>query len=58
MWLDNFNEMRRQSGLSLDELSEKSGVPKGTLSKISAGITEKTRFGNNARFGICNGLYS
>lgn len=41
MWLDNFNEMRRQSGLSLDELSEKSGVPKGTLSKISAGITER-----------------
>lgn len=40
MWLDNFNEMRRASGLSLDELSEKSGVPKGTLAKITSGITK------------------
>lgn len=40
MWIDVFNEMRRQSGMSLDELSEKSGVPKGTLSKITSGITK------------------
>lgn len=40
MWLDKFNEMRKNSGLSLDEISEKSGVPKGTLSKITAGITK------------------
>lgn len=40
MWLDNFNEMRKQSGLNLDELSQKAKVPKGTLSKISAGITK------------------
>lgn len=33
MWLDVFNEMRKSSGMSLDELSEKSGVPKGTLAK-------------------------
>lgn len=39
MWLDKFNEMRAKSGLSLDELAAKSGVPKGTLAKISAGIT-------------------
>ncbi len=40
MWLDTFNEMRKVSKMSLDELSEKSGVPKGTLTKISAGITK------------------
>ncbi|RKJ52561.1 helix-turn-helix domain-containing protein [bacterium 1XD42-1] len=40
MWIETFNEMRRQSGMSLDELSEKSGVPKGTLSKITSGITK------------------
>lgn len=40
-WLDAFNRLREESGLSLDELCEKSGVPKGTLSKISAGITKK-----------------
>jgi len=32
--------MRKQSGLNLDELSQKANVPKGTLSKISAGITK------------------
>ena len=39
MWLDTFDEMRKKSGMSLDEISEKSGVPKGTLAKISAGVT-------------------
>ena len=40
MWLEKFNEMRKNSGMSLDEISAKSGVPKGTLSKITAGITK------------------
>lgn len=40
MWLDVFNEMRKNSDMSLDEISIKSGVPKGTLSKITAGITK------------------
>lgn len=39
-WLDTLTYMRKQSGMSLDEVSEKSGVPKGTLSKITAGITK------------------
>ena len=33
------NEIRKQKGLSIDELCLKSGIPKGTLSKITAGIT-------------------
>lgn len=33
------NEIRKQKGLSIDELCELSGIPKGTLSKITAGIT-------------------
>lgn len=40
MWLDRFNNLRRNSGMSLDELSERSGVPKGTLAKITSGITK------------------
>lgn len=40
MWVENFNKMRKESGMSLDELSEKSGVPKGTLAKITSGITK------------------
>lgn len=33
--------MRKASGLTLDELSARSGVPVSTLKKISAGITKK-----------------
>ncbi|WP_394265739.1 helix-turn-helix transcriptional regulator [Anaerotignum sp.] len=40
MGLEKINIMRNHVGLSIDELSEKSGVPKGTLSKITAGITK------------------
>ena len=40
MWIDNLNELRKKSGMSLDDISLKSGVPKGTLSKITAGITK------------------
>lgn len=40
MGLEQINKMRAAVGFSLDELSEKSGVPKGTLSKITAGITK------------------
>lgn len=40
MWLAAFNRLREQSGLSLDDLSDRSGVPKSTLSKITSGITK------------------
>lgn len=40
MWLDTFNEMRKMSNMSLDEISAKSGVPKGTLAKITSGVTK------------------
>lgn len=40
MGLEKIADMRKKAGLSLDELSALSGVPKGTLSKISAGITK------------------
>lgn len=40
MGLEKINNMRKHIGMSIDELSEKSGVPKGTLSKITAGITK------------------
>ena len=33
------NEIRKQKGLSIDDLCERSGIPKGTLSKITAEIT-------------------
>ena len=39
-WLDSFNALRRRSGLSLDEISPRSGISKSTLGKITAGITK------------------
>lgn len=38
-WLDNLNRLRKAQGLSLDDLSLASGVPKGTLAKITSGAT-------------------
>lgn len=36
---DFINNRRKELNISIDELVEKSGVPKGTLSKITAGIS-------------------
>ena len=33
------NDIRKQKGMSIDDLCAQSGIPKGTLSKITAGIT-------------------
>lgn len=46
MGLEKINLMRKHVGMSIDELSEKSGVPKGTLSKITAGITKNPSVDN------------
>lgn len=37
---------RKQSGMTIDELAAKSGVPKGTLNKIIAGITKAPTLDN------------
>ena len=36
-------KFRKESGLTIDELAEKSGVPKGTINKIIAGTTRAPR---------------
>lgn len=43
---DKVNEIRKSKGISIDELSAKSGIPKGTLSKITAGITANPTLDN------------
>lgn len=40
MGLEKIALLRKALNMSVEELSEKSGVPLGTLSKISAGITK------------------
>jgi len=36
-------KFRKEAGLTIDELAEKSGVPKGTINKIIAGTTRAPR---------------
>ena len=44
-WLDKLNQMKKKSGMTTDEISEKSKVPKGTLNKIFAGQTKDPQLG-------------
>lgn len=37
---DRISKYRKQKGMTIDDLAEKSGVPKGTLNKIIAGTTK------------------
>lgn len=39
MGLERINELRKQNGFTIEELSEKSNVPVSTLKKICAGTT-------------------
>lgn len=39
------NKRRKELNISLDELCERSGVPKGTVSKITAGINTNPKLG-------------
>lgn len=39
MGLEKINELRRLKGMTVEDLSNKSGVPLGTVKKICAGIT-------------------
>lgn len=39
MWLDTLNHMKKNSGLTLKQIADKSGVPIGTVNKLFAGQT-------------------
>ena len=39
-WLEAFNLLRKQSGMTLDDISEKSGISKSTISKITSGVSK------------------
>ncbi|WP_099206006.1 LexA family protein [Scatolibacter rhodanostii] len=40
MMIEKLNDIRKARGMTISELSEKSGVPLSTIKKISAGITK------------------
>ena len=49
-------QKRRQAGLTIDELSERSGVPKGTLNKIINGVTRDPQL--ETVKALARGLYA
>ena len=54
-WLDKLNQMKKKSGMTTDEISEKSKVPKGTLNKIYAGQTKDPQLGTIKAVVHCMG---
>ena len=54
-WLDKLNQMKKNSGMTTDEISEKSKVPKGTLNKIFAGQTKDPQLGTIKAVVHCMG---
>jgi transcriptional regulator with XRE-family HTH domain len=40
VWLDILNKIKKESGMTLDQIIDKSGVSKGTVNKIFAGQTK------------------
>ena len=54
-WLDKLNQMKKKSGMTTDEISEKSKVPKGTLNKIFAGQTKDPQLGTIIAVVHCMG---
>ena len=58
MGLAKINDMRKHIGMSIDELSEKSGVPKGTLSKITGRHSQEPQYRYCKSNRSYNGFYS
>jgi repressor LexA len=42
-WFDRVKELKKSTGINTKELSEKAGVPLGTLNKLLSGQTEKPK---------------
>lgn len=40
MWLENLNKLKKNSGMTIEQIALSSGVPKGTLNKLFAGQTK------------------
>ena len=53
-YLDRIKQIKSERRITNDELSEKTGIPLGTLSKILAGISDSPKFANI--MAICEAL--
>lgn len=55
MWLDCLAQMKKSSGLTLEQISQKSGIPKGTLNKLFSGQTKDPQLSTVAAVVHCMG---
>ena len=53
-YIDRIKQMKAERKLTNDRLSELSGIPLGTLSKLMAGMNESPKLSNIV--AICNAL--
>ena len=52
------SQKRKQAGLTIDELADRSGVPKGTLNKIINGYTRDPQIANSKIYCTRIGLHA
>lgn len=55
MWLQALNEIKKKSGKTIEEISEMSGVPRGTLNKIFSGGTKDPKYSTLKQIVHCLG---
>ena len=53
-YIDRIKQLKAEQKITNDELSERTGIPLGTLSKILAGISDSPKLSNIVL--ICNAL--
>ena len=55
MWLENRNELKKNSGMTIEQIALSSGVPKGTLNKLFAGQTKDPQLSTVSAVVHCMG---
>ena len=55
MWLENLNRLKKNCGMTIEQISTVSGVPKGTLNKLFAGQTKDPQLSTVSAVVHCMG---
>lgn len=55
MWLENLNKLKKNSGMTIEQIALSSGVPKGTLNKLFAGQTKDPQLSTVSAVVHCMG---
>lgn len=55
MWLDNLNRLKKSCNMTIEQISDASGVPRGTLNKLFAGQTKDPQLSTVSAVVHCMG---